>query len=246
MAVATGLPGHDGPLAVLPEEVVALLDAQAVMKRIRNDEVSAAIRPQAACATAFEQLRGVTNPQLHPKGKLQQLVARGTPCPRKDLIRKSLIEAASVDGVVSRHAARRHAVARPRREISLVESSALQHLIEVRVARYGMPRVFHVRLHPQWMVAKRRPAFISLPLKDETAVGEKPRLASRGQRHAGREDDDKREEHAQRHEQSLGKEDCPGRAAPVLHCSVRTRSQHRRRNLLDQEKDKVGAGAKNH
>lgn len=70
MAVATGLPGHDGPLAVLPEEVVALLDAQAVMKRIRNDEVSAAIRPQAACATAFEQLRGIGDIQPHPKRKL--------------------------------------------------------------------------------------------------------------------------------------------------------------------------------
>lgn len=224
MAVATGLPGHNGPLAVLPEEVVALLDAQTVVKRIRNDKVSAAILPQAACAAAFEQLRGVANPKLHPKGKLQQLVARCAPGPRKDLIRKSLIETTPVDGVVSRHAAHRHAVARPRREISLVESSALQHLIEVRIARYGMPGIFHVRLHPQWMVAKRCVAFISLPLKDETTAGKKPRLASGGQRHASGESSNKHKEHAQRHEQSLCQENHPGRTLSVLHRGIRTRS----------------------
>lgn len=121
MAVAAGLSGHDGPLAALPKEIVALLDTQAVMEGIRNDKVTAAIRPQAAYSTAFEQLGGITNPQLHPKGKLQKLVARGTPSPRKNLIRKSLIEAASVDGIVSRHALRRHTLRRPRGKAPLVK-----------------------------------------------------------------------------------------------------------------------------
>lgn len=75
MAVATGLPGHDGPLAVLPEEVVALFDAHAVMERIRNDEVSTAIWAQTARSAAFEQFGGIADIQPHPKRKLQQLVA---------------------------------------------------------------------------------------------------------------------------------------------------------------------------
>lgn len=54
-----------------------------------------------------------------------------------------------------------------------------QDLIEVRVVRYGVPGLFHVRLHPQWMVAKRWGAFISLLLKDATRVGENSRLAPR-------------------------------------------------------------------
>lgn len=70
MAVATGLPGHDGPLAMLPEEVIALLDAHTVMEGIRNNEVTAAIRPQAAHASAFKQLRGIGDIQPHPKRKL--------------------------------------------------------------------------------------------------------------------------------------------------------------------------------
>ena len=68
MAVAAGLSGHDGPLAALPKEIVALLDTQAVVKRIRNNQVSTAIRTQSAHATTFKQLRGIVNPQLHPKG----------------------------------------------------------------------------------------------------------------------------------------------------------------------------------
>lgn len=164
MAVAARLSGHDGPLAALPKEIVALLDTQAVVKRIRNNQVSTAIRTQSAHATTFKQLRGIVNPQLHPKGKLQQLVARGTSGASKNLVRESLIKAAPVDGVVSRHATCRQAVVRPCREASLVEGCAGQDLVEVCVARYGMPGIFHVCLHPQWMVAKRRGAFISLLL----------------------------------------------------------------------------------
>ena len=95
MAVAAGLSGHDGPLAALPKEIVALLDTQAVVKRIRNNQVSTAIRTQSAHATTFKQLRGIVNPQLHPKGKLQQLVARSTSGASKNLVRESLIKGGS-------------------------------------------------------------------------------------------------------------------------------------------------------
>ena len=69
-AVAAGLPGHDRSLAVLPEEVIALLDAHAMMERERNDDVTATVGPQTAHPTTFEQLRGIGDIQPHPKRKL--------------------------------------------------------------------------------------------------------------------------------------------------------------------------------